>query len=199
MAWHKTLVGMNSWSIIAKHSGIVSCSFMSSCSQCELCTVAERGSLSSDHLFPPWTSTNSLYSYRVNQVNDGSVQLSSSVRCCTSACASIRSKEDAGPLGNGQGKDRTAVTASVTTKRPPVPAVGQICTTSSARKLISFFVEILQKIWLYLTCGILGKKVRGISAMVGPLAHTAVLLEFSIPVAELRNQRSQCISVQLNY
>lgn len=139
-------MGTNSWSIIAKDSGIVPCSFMSSRSQCELCAVAERGSLSSDHLFPPCTSTNSLYSYMVNQVNDGSVQLSSSVRCCASACASIRSKEDAGPLGNGQGKDRTAVTASITTKGPPVPAVGQICATGSARRVISFFPEILQKI-----------------------------------------------------
>lgn len=156
---------------------------MSSRSQCELCAAAERGSLSSERLFPPRTSTNSLYSYLVNQVNDGSVQLSSSVRYCTNACTSIRSKEDAGPLGNGQEKDGTAVTASVTTKEPPVPAVGQICTTGSARRAISFFLEILKKIWLYLTCGLLGKKVRGISAMVGPLAYTAVLLESSIPLA----------------
>lgn len=156
---------------------------MSSRSQCELCAAAERGSLSSDHLFPPCTSTNSLYSYMVNQVNDGSVQLFSSVHCCTNACTSIRSKEDAGPLGNRQGKDGTAVTASVTTKGPPVPAVGQTSTTGSARRAVSFFLEIVQKIWLYLTCGLLGKKVRAISAMVGPFAHTAVLQESSIPVA----------------
>lgn len=101
-----------------------------------------------------------LYSYVVKQVNDGSVQLSSSLHCCTNACTSIRSKDDAGPLGNGQGKDGTAVTASVTTEGPPVPAVGQICTTGSARRVI-FLPRDTQKIWLYLTCGLLVKKVRG--------------------------------------
>ena len=118
-------MGTNSWSIIAKDSEIVPRSFMSSRSQCELCAAAERGSLSSDRLFPPCTSTNTLYSYVVNQVNDGSVHPCSSVHCCTNACASTRNKEDAGPLGNRQGKDGTAVTASVKTKGPPVPSVGQ--------------------------------------------------------------------------
>lgn len=134
-----------SWNVIAKESGIVHCSFMSSWSQCELCAAAERGSLYSDRSFPPCTSTNSLYSYMVNRVNDGSVQLSSSARCCTNACASVISKADAGPLGNRQGKDGTIVTASVRIKGPPVPAVEQICTTGSARRVISFFLEILQK------------------------------------------------------
>lgn len=137
-----------SWSVIAKGSGVVPCSFMSSHSRWELCAAAGRGSLSSDHLFLPCTSTNSLYSYMVNQVNDGSVQLSSSARCCTNACASIRSKEDAGPLGTRQGKDGTVVTASVTTKRTLIPAVGQICATGSARRVVSCFLEILQKLWL---------------------------------------------------
>lgn len=82
----------------------------------------------------------------MNQVNDGSVQLSSSLRCCTRACASIRSKEDAGPLGKRQGKDVTAVTASFAARGSPVPALGQICTTDSARRMISIFLEILKKI-----------------------------------------------------
>lgn len=133
MVWHKPLVGTNSWSIVELYP-VASWAVAASVSH-----AAEKGSLSSDRLFPPCTSTNSLYSYMRNQVNDGSVQLSSSVHCCTNACASVRCKEDAGPLGKRQRKDRTAVTASVTTEGRPVPAVGQICTTHSARRVISFF------------------------------------------------------------
>lgn len=81
----------------------------------------------------------------MNQVNDGSVQLSSSLHCCTSACSSIRSKDDAGPLGKRQGKDVTAGTASFAMRGSSVPAVRQICTTDSARRMISIFLEILKK------------------------------------------------------
>lgn len=91
-----------SWSITAKGSWTVPHSNMSSLSQHELCCYWKRQPFF--WLSPPCTSTNSLYRCVVNQVNDGSVQLSSSVRCCTSACVSIKSKEDTGPLARGRGR-----------------------------------------------------------------------------------------------
>lgn len=103
----------------------------------------------------------------MNQVNDGSVQLSSSLHCCTSACSSIRSKDDAGPLGKRQGKDVTAGTASFAMRGSSVPAVRQICTTDSARRMISIFLEILKKkIWLYLSCGLSGQEVTGTTSVL---------------------------------
>lgn len=50
-----------------------------------------------------------------------------------------------GPLGNRQGKDGTAVTASITTKGPPVPAVGQLCTTRQRQKSDLFLPRDTQK------------------------------------------------------
>lgn len=103
----------------------------------------------------------------MNQVNDGSVQLSSSLHCCTSACSSIRSKDDAGPLGKRQGKDVTAGTASFAMRGSSVPAVRQICTTDSARRMISIFLEILKKkIWLYLSCGLSVQEVTGTTSVL---------------------------------
>lgn len=48
-------------------------------------------------------------------------------------------------ISKRQENDVTAVTASFAARGSPVPAVGQVCTTDSAGRVISFFLEILTK------------------------------------------------------